>query len=80
MAVFDDIKTLIAEEVSVSEDRIKESSNLTVDFGADSLTIVEMVMEIEEKYDIEIPEGDLETLVTVGDVVVFIENALAESE
>jgi len=80
MAVFDDINTLIAEEVSVSEDQIKESSNLTVDFGADSLTIVEMVMEIEEKFDIEIPEGDLETLVTVGDVVVFTENALAESE
>jgi len=78
MGIFEDIRGIIAEETQVPVDQVKETSNFESDLKADSLTQVELVMELEEKYDIEIPEEDLEKLQSVGDVVKYIEQALAD--
>ncbi len=77
MAVFDQVKSAIAKELAISEDQVKESSNFESDLRADSLTIVELVMELEETFEIEIPEEDLESIKTVGDLVAHIEAKLA---
>ena len=79
MGIFEDIRGIIAEETQVPVDQVKENSNFESDLKADSLTQVELVMELEEKYDIEIPEEDLEKLQSVGDVVKYIEQALADN-
>jgi acyl carrier protein len=77
MAVADDVKAVIAEELDVPAESVKESANFESDFQADSLTVVELVMTIEDKFEIDIPEEDLEQLKTVGDLVTYIEGALA---
>jgi len=78
MAVSDDVKAIIAEELSVAADSVKDSASFEVDFKADSLTVVELVMAIEDKFGIDIPEEDLEGLKTVGDLVGYIESAVAQ--
>jgi acyl carrier protein len=77
MAVADDVKAVIAEELDVPAQSVKDSANFESDFQADSLTVVELVMTIEDKFEIDIPEEDLEQLKTVGDLVTYIEGALA---
>ena len=67
------IKALVAENLGVEESKITENSSFKVDLGADSLDLFEMVMGLEEEFEIEIPTEDLEQIVTVGDVVKYIE-------
>jgi acyl carrier protein len=74
MALDDKIKKIIEEQLGVEGDRIKEEASFIEDLGADSLDIVELVMAMEEEYDIEIPDEDAEKLKTVGDVVTYLEN------
>jgi len=73
MAVLDDVKEVVAEQLNVSPDEIKEESKFVEDLGADSLDVVELVMALEEKFDIEIPDEDAEKIATVADAVKFIE-------
>jgi len=73
MAIIDDVKEVVAEQLNVSVDEIKDDSKFAEDLGADSLDVVELVMALEEKFDIEIPDEDAEKIGTVGDAVVFIE-------
>ncbi len=77
MATFEQVRSAIAKELSIPEDQVKESSNFESDLRADSLTIVELVMELEETFDVEIPEEDLEKIKTVGDLVAHIEAKVA---
>ncbi len=77
MAIFDEVKEVIAEQLNVSEDEIKMESNFVEDLGADSLDVVELVMALEEKFEIEIPDSDAESIATVKDVVDYIEKAKA---
>ena len=77
MAIFDEVKEVIAEQLNVSEDEIKMESNFVEDLGADSLDVVELVMALEEKFEIEIPDSDAEKIATVKDVVEYIEKAKA---
>lgn len=63
---------IIAGQLSLREDDIKADSRFVDDLGADSLDIVELVMEIEEEFDIEIPDEDVESLLCVKDVVDYI--------
>lgn len=72
MALDDKIKKIIEEQLGVESDRIKEEASFIDDLGADSLDIVELVMAMEEEYDIEIPDEDAEKLQTVGDVVGYL--------
>ncbi len=72
--VFEKIKKIIAEQLDVEEDAIKEASSITDDLGADSLDVVDLVMSIEDEFDVEIPEDQVENIKTVGDIVKYIED------
>ncbi len=73
MALIDDVKEVVVEQLSVNADEVKEDSKFVEDLGADSLDVVELVMALEEKFDIEIPDSDAEAIATVGDAVKYIE-------
>ena len=73
MAVFDDVVDVVVEQLSVPKENVKMASNIIEDLGADSLDVVELVMALEEKFDVEIPDSDAEKLKTIADVVTFVE-------
>ncbi len=75
MSVFDKVKEVIIEELGVDEDKVVESANVIEDLDADSLAVMEIVMALEEEYDIEVPEEEIMKLKTVKDVVDFVEAA-----
>lgn len=72
--VFDKVKELISEQLDVKADDITEASNIQDDLGADSLDVVDLVMALEDEFDVEIPEDRVENIKTVGDIVKFIED------
>lgn len=72
--VFDKVKELISEQLDVKADDITEASNIQYDLGADSLDVVDLVMALEDEFDVEIPEDQVENIKTVGDIVKFIED------
>jgi acyl carrier protein len=74
MALLDDIKEVVVEQLSVSADEVKEDAKFVEDLGADSLDVVELVMALEEKFDIEIPDDEAEKIQTVADVIAYIES------
>jgi len=74
MALIDDIKEVVVEQLSVNADEVKEDAKFVEDLGADSLDVVELVMALEEKFDIEIPDDEAEKIATVADVVAYVEN------
>jgi acyl carrier protein len=74
MSTFDRVKKLIANRLSVSEDEISMESSFKDDLGADSLDVVELVMELEDEFEIEIADEDAESIATVGDAVRYIDN------
>jgi acyl carrier protein len=67
------IVQIIAKSLNIKESDIKSESNFMDDLGADSLDTVELVMVLEEEFGIDIPEEDAEELITVGDVVKYVE-------
>ncbi|WP_027327401.1 acyl carrier protein [Helicobacter pametensis] len=73
MATFDDVKAIVVEQLGVSADEVKLESKFVDDLNADSLDVVELVMALEEKLGIEIPDEVAEKMATVGDVVAYIE-------
>ena len=75
MAVFDDVKAVVVEQLNVNDGEVKPESKFVDDLGADSLDVVELIMALEEKFEIEIPDEDAEKIATVGDVVAYIEKA-----
>lgn len=74
MALLDDVKEVVVEQLNVNPDEVKEESKFVEDLGADSLDVVELVMALEEKFDIEIPDTDAEKIATVGDAIKYIED------
>ncbi|MDF1877794.1 acyl carrier protein [Sulfurimonas sp. SAG-AH-194-L11] len=74
MALIDDIKEVVVEQLSVDVNEVKEDAKFVEDLGADSLDVVELVMALEEKFDIEIPDDEAEKIQTVADVVAYIES------
>ena len=70
--IFDKVKAIIVEQLGVAETSVEMESSFIDDLGADSLDIVELVMALEEEFDLEIPDSDAEKVVTVGDVVEYI--------
>ncbi len=74
MAIFDDVKAVVVEQLNVSPDEVKPESKFADDLGADSLDVVELVMALEEKFDIEIPDDQAEKIQTVQNAVDFIES------
>ncbi len=74
--MFEKLADLIANELSVSKSAIKRETSLQDDLGADSLDAVELVMTIEEEFNVTIPEDVASNLRTVGDIMTFLENNL----
>lgn len=74
MAVFEDVKDVVVEQLSVSPDAVKLESKIIEDLGADSLDVVELIMALEEKFEVEIPDSDAEKLISIQDVVSYVEN------
>ena len=72
--MFERIRDIIAEQLSIEPDEITEESSFIDDLGADSLDIVELIMALEEEFDMEIPDEDAEKISTVGDVIEYIKN------
>ena len=73
MAVFEDVRDVVVEQLSVDADAVKLVSKIVEDLGADSLDVVELIMALEEKFDVEIPDSDAEKLLSIKDVVDYIE-------
>ncbi|BCX80042.1 acyl carrier protein [Campylobacter sp. 19-13652] len=73
MAVFDDVRDVVVEQLSVSPDAVKLESKIIEDLGADSLDVVELVMALEEKFGVEIPDSEAEKLISISDVVNYID-------
>lgn len=68
------IKTIIVEQLGVGMDEVNPEASFIEDLGADSLDIVELIMALEEEYDMEIPDEDAEKIQTVEDVISYIQS------
>lgn len=73
MALIDDVKSIIVEQLHVTPEKVTDSAHFVDDLGADSLDIVELVMAFEEAFEIDIPDEDAEKITTVKDAVDYIE-------
>lgn len=78
--IFDKVKEIVAEQLGVEPEEVTLESSFIEDLGADSLDIVELVMALEEEFDIEIPDEDAEKISTVNDVVEYIKAHTDEVE
>ena len=75
--VFEKVKETIIEQLGVADTAVTTEASFIDDLGADSLDIVELIMALEEEFDMEIPDADAEKRVTVGDVVEYIREHVA---
>ena len=73
-AILEKVRSIVSEQLSVDAGEVKAESNFQNDLGADSLDTVELVMALEEAFDIEIPDEAAEGITTVGDAVKYIED------
>ena len=71
--VLEKVKMILANQFDVEEDTITPETNIQEDLGADSLDVVDMLMSLEDEFDVEIPDEKIETMRTVADVVIYIE-------
>ena len=67
------IEKIIAEQLDIAVDKVRPEHNIMDDLGADSLDTVEIVMKVEEEYDITIPDEDVEEMKTVQDLIDYVE-------
>lgn len=74
MSAFDKVKEVIIDKLGVEESKITMEASFIDDLGADSLDTVELIMDLEEEFGIEIPDEDAENLTTVGAVIEYVEN------
>ncbi|HIE52578.1 MAG TPA: acyl carrier protein [Armatimonadetes bacterium] len=76
MSVYEKIRDIIVDQLGVEEEKVKPDASFVEDLGADSLDVVELIMRIEEEFDLEIPDEDAEQIVTIADAVEYIESRL----
>lgn len=74
MDIFEKVKEIIVERLSVDEKDVSKEASFIDDLGADSLDTVELVMALEEEFGLEIPDEEAEKIVSVGDAVKYIES------
>lgn len=70
--IFEKVKSIIVDQLSVEEDEVTPEASFIEDLGADSLDIVELIMALEEEFEIEVPDEDAEKIQTVADAVRYI--------
>ena len=68
------VKSIICDQLAVESEKVIQTASFVEDLGADSLDIVELVMTMEEEFDLDIPDEDAEKIKTVGDVVKYIQS------
>ena len=78
MSTFDRVKKIVVDQLGVNEADVTIDSTFIDDLGADSLDVVDLVMSLEDEFDIEIPDEEIENIKTVGDVVKYIEDNIAQ--
>ena len=78
MSVGDQVKDIIAKELTVPRENVKDEAVLQTDLGADSLDVVELLMKLEDEFDMKIPDEDAENLKTVGDAVTYIDGHIVK--
>ena len=78
MDIFEQVKKILCDQLDLDEEQVTEDSEVIDDLGADSLDIVDLATTLEEEFDTEIPDEDIENLRTVGDIVKYIEERSAE--
>lgn len=71
--VFDKVKEIIVDQLEVEEDKVTPEASIIDDLGADSLDVVDLVMALEDEFEIKIPDEDVENVKTVNDIVKIIE-------
>ena len=76
MATVDKVRELIAKQLNKSVDEVTEEAEVVKDLGADSLDVVEMLMSLEEEFNITVPEEDTNNIKTVGDIIKLINERL----
>lgn len=69
----DKVKEIVAEILDIEVSEIKDEAKIIDDLGADSIAVMEIVMELEDEYDVEVPTEDILNLVTVADIVKYVE-------
>lgn len=74
------LKDIVIDRLNADEDQIKPEASFVEDLGADSLDIVELIMGIEEEFDIEIPDEDAEKLTTVGEAMSYVKTKLGAED
>ena len=80
MSTFEKVKKIVVEKLGVNEAVVTESAAFVNDLGADSLDVVEFVMEVEKEFDITIPDEDAAKLTTVGEAVKYIDAHAKKAE
>ena len=76
MDIFEETKQVVSEQLGVKPEEIKPTASFRDDLGADSLDAVELIMALEEKFGIEIPDADAEAMLTVDEAIKYIENKI----
>ena len=71
--IAEDVKAIIVEKLGVDASEVTETASFTNDLGADSLDIVELIMDFEKKFGVEIDDNDADKIATVGDAIKYIE-------
>lgn len=74
--VFEKVREILCEQLDLEEDGVTMESSIADDLGADSLDVVDMLMSLEDEFDIEIPDEEIENIKTVGQLVKYIEGSI----
>ena len=75
MSIEERVRKIVCEQLGVNDDEVKNDSSFVDDLGADSLDTVELIMEFEKEFDIQIPDDQAENIATVGQAISYIENS-----
>ena len=71
--VFENIRTILCEQLELEENQVTMESSIMEDLGADSLDLVDLLMSLEDQFNLEVPDADVEKIKTVGDLVRYVE-------
>jgi len=78
--IFDKVKAIIVDQLGAEEDAVTVDANIQDDLGADSLDVVDLIQNIEDEFDVSIPDEVVEEIKTVGDIVLYIEKNSSDAE